>query len=129
MIADFTFKRGRDASIAINILEGTGGSTAAVTADLKKVISPRGIPPGDAAQIAASFAVSHEPAVPESANSPAVSERWVLSLTPAQTAALEASDGLPMTGLYAVDLKIEMPGGAVPQTETLLCQFEERVTV
>jgi hypothetical protein len=105
--------RGETYSLALEATEGDlTGATA--RADLKRAVS--GKEPGDAALVAAAFAVE---AVAEV--TPDGGPGWIFTLTPVQTAALA-------TGLYVMDARVTLASGFVDQVEGVKITVKERVT-
>jgi hypothetical protein len=109
----YIFQRGETVSLALAVVSGDPGIVTGVTAAIKPVTPGRGTPdPG--VPVAANFSVSF---VGAQGNE---SARWLLTLSPATSAALSA-------GSYLADARLAMTGG-VSITETVALSVRDAVT-
>lgn len=109
----YTFQRGETVALALAVVTGDPGVVGAVTAAVKPAVEGRALP-DPAAPVVATFGVAF---VAASGADPA---RWLLTLTPAQTAALPA-------GSYLADARLTV-GGGVAITETIGLRLRDAVT-
>lgn len=109
----YTFQRGETVALALAVVSGDPTVVGAVTAAIKPVAEGRRTP-DPATPVAADFDVAFV------AGSWADPARWLLTLTPAITAALPA-------GSYFADARLTV-GGGVTITETISLQLRDAVT-
>jgi hypothetical protein len=109
----YTFQRGETVALALAVVSGDPAVVGAVTAAMKPAVEGRALP-DPAAPVVANFSVAFAAA---SGPDPA---RWLLTLSPAVTAALPA-------GSYLADARLGMAGG-VAITETIGLRLRDAVT-
>lgn len=108
----YTFQRGETVALALAVVSGNPAIVGAVTAAIKPAVEGRALP-DPATPVAATFSVAF---VAAAGTDPA---RWLLTLTPAVTAALPA-------GTYLADARLAV-GGGVTITETIGLRLRDAV--
>jgi len=109
----YTFQRGETVALALAVVSGDPAIVGAVTAAVKPAVEGRALP-DPASPVVATFNVTY---IAATSDAPA---RWLLTLTPAMTAALAA-------GNYLADAKLTVGGGVVI-TETIDLRLRDAVT-